>query len=101
MFEMSKEKILTNFGFIRNPMCSTFPTEVSCSFPDVGAGGGTQTHNGLCVLTQNIINEKMYFLFWFWYIILGIISMLWLLFRLLTIFSPEIRFYLLYSVVSD
>jgi hypothetical protein len=26
----------------------------------VGAAGGEQNHNGLCILSQNIINEKMY-----------------------------------------
>ena len=30
-----------------------------------------QFHNGLCVLTQNIINEKIYLVLWFWYIFLG------------------------------
>ena len=86
---------------VRNPMCSTFPTEVSCTFYDIGAGGAPQDHNGFCVLTQNIINEKMYFLFWFWYLILGIISLLWFAFRLTTILSPQIRFYLLYSKVAS
>jgi hypothetical protein len=30
-----------------------------------------QFHNGLCVLTQNIINEKIYLALWFWYAFLG------------------------------
>ncbi len=28
--------------FFRNPMCAVFPTEVSCSIPNVGAAGGQQ-----------------------------------------------------------
>ena len=36
----------------RNPMCSVFPTVTSCNIPNVGAAGGEQVHNGLCVLTQ-------------------------------------------------
>ena len=39
-------------GGMRNPMCSLFPTEVSCNIPTVGAGGDEQDNNGLCVLTQ-------------------------------------------------
>ena len=39
-------------GGLRNPMCSLFPTEVSCNIPTVGAGGDDQDNNGLCVLTQ-------------------------------------------------
>ncbi|QQP58450.1 Innexin, partial [Caligus rogercresseyi] len=33
-----------------NPFCQTFPTEVSCTVPNIGAAGGEQFHNGLCVL---------------------------------------------------
>ena len=51
---------------IRNPMCAVFPTVTSCDIPNVGAAGGEQIHNGLCVLTQNIINEKIYLVLWFW-----------------------------------
>ncbi len=43
-----------------NPFCRAFPTDVSCTVPNVGAAGGEQNHNGLCILSQNIINEKMY-----------------------------------------
>jgi hypothetical protein len=33
---------------------------VSCTVPNIGAGGGKQDSNGLCILSQNIINEKLY-----------------------------------------
>ena len=46
-------------------MCAVFPTEVSCTVPNIGAAGGEQNHNGLCVLSQNIINEKIYLIIWF------------------------------------
>ena len=42
-----------------NPFCRAFPTDVSCTVPNVGAAGGEQNHNGLCILSQNIINEKV------------------------------------------
>ena len=80
-------------------MCRAFPTEVSCDFPSVGAAGGSQTTNGLCILTQNNINEKIYHVLWFWFVILGIISILHLVFRIATIVSSKLRFYLLYSIV--
>ena len=84
----------------RNPMCHAFPTEISCDLPNVGAGGGNQVQNGMCVLTQNIINEKIYLIFWFWFVILGCISFLFFLYRAMTILIPQLRFYLLYTVVS-
>ena len=48
-----------------NPLCQAFPTEVSCTVPNIGAAGGEQSHNGLCVLSQNIINNKMYLIILF------------------------------------
>ena len=53
-----------------NPMCDVFPTKVSCDVSTVGAGSGSQTNNGLCILSQNIINEKIYLVLWFWFIFL-------------------------------
>ena len=34
--------------------------QISCDVPAMGAASGYQIHNGLCVLSQNVINEKMY-----------------------------------------
>ena len=63
-----------------NPLCATFPTEVSCNIPyvrgdkkfnktkltftQVGAAGAPSSANGLCILTQNNINQKIYLMFW-------------------------------------
>ena len=55
-----------------SPFCAVFPTEVSCTVPNIGAAGGEQNHNGLCVLSQNIINEKIYLVIW-WYLVFVII----------------------------
>ena len=68
-----------------NPFCTTFPLEVSCSVPNVGAAGGGQYHNGLCVLSQNIINEKMYIAVWFWTVLLIFIIPLIVIYRILTL----------------
>ena len=62
-------------------MCSLFPTEVSCSIPVVGAAGESQTLNGLCVLTQNIINEKIYLVLWWWYALLAPLTVLFIAYR--------------------
>jgi len=84
---------------LKNPMCTVFPTVTSCNIPNVGAAGVAQVHNGLCVLTQNIINEKIYLILWFWYFFLGPVSILYMCYRLITIFFHDIRFSLLYRKV--
>ena len=80
-----------------SPFCTTFPTEVSCTIPNIGAGGRGQRFNGLCVLSQNIINEKIYLLIWFWLLILSCIAVLHFLFRIATLFSSPVRRILLLS----
>lgn len=86
-------------NMLRNPMCAVFPTEVSCSIPNVGAAGGQQFHNGLCVLTQNIINEKIYLALWFWYAFLGPVSVLFIFYRFLTLLFDGVRFSLIYKTI--
>ena len=51
--------------------------------------------DGLCVLPLNIVNEKIYVLMWFWFIILAVISGLSLMYRLAVILGSQVRFYLL------
>ena len=86
-------------GGIKNPLCSLFPTEVSCSIPTVGAAGEGQTLNGLCVLTQNIINEKIYLLLWFWFVFLAVWSVASLFGTVAILFFDKIRFLLIYKEV--
>ena len=66
-------------------MFQVFPTEVSCTVPNVGAAGGEQNHNGLCILSQNIINEKMYLVIWVWMVTLIIVVLPYILFRISTV----------------
>ena len=73
---------------------AVFPTMTSCSIPNVGASGVAQIHNGLCVLTQNIINEKIYLVLWFWYCFLGPVSVIYLCYRLITLMFHGVRYYI-------
>jgi len=93
-----RDRVSMNGG-LRNPMCSVFPTEVSCNIPNIGAAGDDQMHNGLCVLTQNIINEKIYLALWFWYAFLIPYSILSLFYRVFTLFFENIRFGLIYKTI--
>jgi len=54
-----------------------------------------ETHDTMCVLAVNIINEKIYIFIWFWLVILTAITAAWLVYRIATIMSPQLRFKLL------
>jgi len=78
-----------------NPMCDIFPTTVSCLFNQGGLTGGNDKDNAICILSQNIINEKIYFALWFWWMILFGIVGFWLVFRIVfvvaTILVPSMK----------
>ena len=64
-----------------DPMNLVFPKVAKCTFTKSGPTGTIQNFDGLCVLPINIINEKIYLFMWFWFIILAIISAIYLVYR--------------------
>merc|ERR1712008_670248 len=62
----------------------------------MGASGEVEKHDALCILPLNIVNEKIYIFLWFWFLILGVLSALVVVYRLVIIISPRMRAYLLY-----
>ena len=64
---------------------------VSCGFPLVGPGGNPDIVHGLCILAQNIINDKIFLAIWFWYVFLMVVSGVFLVYRIATITVPSVR----------
>ena len=51
-----------------------------------------QTHDALCMLPINVVNEKIYVFLWFWLLFLTLITSLFLVFRLTIVFNtPFLR----------
>lgn len=57
-----------------DPMIAVFPRVTKCTFQKFGPSGTIESHDALCILALNILNEKIYILLWFWFIILTIVS---------------------------
>lgn len=74
-----------------DPMSRIFPKVTKCSFHKYGPSGTLQKLDGLCVLSLNIINEKIYVLLWLWFFILGILSCLAIVYRIFTLLIPKLR----------
>lgn len=60
-----------------------------------GSSGTIETHDTMCVLAVNIINEKIYIFLWFWLVCLTAITAAWLIYRIVVIVSSDVRFKLL------
>lgn len=76
---------------LADPMDSMFPKVTKCSFHKYGPSGGIQRFDGLCILSLNILNEKIFFVVWFWFIILAALSGLLIIYRLFMILCPRVR----------
>jgi len=62
-----------------DPMTRVFPRMTKCIYKKFGASGTIQTHDALCLLPINIINEKIYVFLWFWLVFLAMLTVVSLL----------------------
>jgi hypothetical protein len=68
-----------------------FPKIAKCDFHMYGPTGTIEKHDALCVLPLNIINEKIYVFLWFWFVFVGAVTGLWMVYRLLTMVVFNLR----------
>lgn len=80
-----------------DPMIKVFPRMTKCTFHMFGTSGDLQRHDAVCVLPINIFNEKIYVFLWFWFVILSILTGLFLIYRVVVILSSSVRFHIMYS----
>jgi len=74
-----------------DPMARIFPRVTKCTFKKFGPSGTLQTHDSLCVLPVNIINEKIYVFLWFWLLILGVVTFISLIYNCFLFATPSLR----------
>lgn len=74
-----------------DPMIKIFPRVTKCTFHKYGPSGSIQTHDALCVLALNILNEKIYILLWFWFIGLALMSAAAVLYSMAVLTMPSTR----------
>ncbi|XP_030378418.1 innexin inx7 [Scaptodrosophila lebanonensis] len=75
-----------------------FPKMTKCTFFKYGSGGSLQEHDTLCVMALNIMNEKIYTILWFWYAVLLCLTILGLIWRVLTLFMYKNLFFSKWSL---
>jgi len=78
-----------------DPLNSVFPKVAKCTFNKYGPSGTIENYDGLCILSLNIINEKIYILLWFWFVFLSTVSAIQLVWRVFSIISGRMREFIL------
>ena len=66
-----------------DPLEHIFPKLAQCLYHTYGPAGDVNNYNGLCVLPQNDISDKIFLVLWWWLSIMIISNTLWTVFRML------------------
>lgn len=74
-----------------NPCDLVFPKMAKCSFKFYGGSGDESIAEPLCILPQNILNEKIALIVWFWFILLIGCSTLAVMIRMVVMMVPVTR----------
>jgi len=74
-----------------DPMARVFPKITKCTFHKYGASGTVEKKDGLCVLPQNIINEKIFLFIWIWLVFVAVVTGMFLLYRIATLAGSHLR----------
>ena len=76
-------------------MCELFPTEVACNINIGSTTGALDRTNFLCILGNNLFNQKYFFVLWLWWMFLLIVSVLGMVYLIARISFPSLSRYLL------
>jgi len=79
----------------KNPMCNTFPRIASCDYWRWGSGGKQENINAICILGLNHINDKVFFLLWWWCFVISLVAVIRLVYRGLQLRSSALRYQLI------
>lgn len=74
-----------------HPFDDVFPKMTKCSLYTYGPSGTIQTHDALCVLNVNVLNDKIYFLLWFVFMGLALFTIIFQVVGLVIIMSRSLR----------
>jgi len=73
-----------------DPMCELFPTEVACYIRIGATTGAIDRTNYLCILSNNLFNQKYFLVLWLWWFALIGISVIGLIYRFARIMIPDL-----------
>ncbi|KAF0303282.1 Innexin inx2 [Amphibalanus amphitrite] len=68
-----------------------FPPLAKCTFAKFGASGTLERVDAVCVLPHNVFNEKLFVFVWVWTALLAALTVMYVLFRAVTLAVPKVR----------
>jgi hypothetical protein len=74
-----------------DPMALIFPKTTTCAYWSYGASGTLTNLDSLCILSINLLNEKIYFIMFFWFLTLAVLTFLQIVIRIIIILIPRKR----------
>lgn len=75
-----------------------FPKLTKCRYFEYGPSGSIQRKDALCLLSSNIINDKIFAFIWVWFLTLAFISTVHIIYRFITILCKCFRIRILRSL---
>ena len=75
--------------------------QTKCTYYLQGNDGGDKIESAQCVLSQNIINQKIYLVLWYWLVFLMIAGVLQIIFEVVIFAVPSFRTSLLTWNIGD
>lgn len=72
-----------------------FPLVTNCDMDYIGSGGSPVTDSGVCLLSVNILNQKIFMLSWYLHIFIIVFSALKVLYDLFLVLAPGARYLML------
>jgi len=86
---------------VEDPFDKIFPKMTKCTLEMFGPSGTIQTHDSLCVMPINVLNEKLYFIIWLLLLPLLILTIVDQIFWFFMLASKKVRNYFLVKFVSE
>lgn len=74
-----------------NPTSLIFPKMAMCTYLSRVVTDSTEPWDTTCLLPMNVVNEKVYLFLWFWFVLLGLLSCLAVVYRAAIYASSRLR----------
>ena len=66
-----------------------------CNYQRYGRGGGQETKGAICILSLNMINDKVFAILWVWHCVLILAGINRIVTRSIQLMSNRVRYFLM------